>query len=90
MKDRKAPQARPTADPASETWNKLPLLKKSARPAPKSSSGLRARLQVDLVAKAFESAHEVLLKHLPIVFVKVVASQIVIGAAVAQQVVHDD
>jgi RNA-directed DNA polymerase len=24
MKDRKAPQARPTADPASETWNRLP------------------------------------------------------------------
>src|SRR5216683_2238842 len=27
MKDRKAPQARPTADPASETWNKLPWKK---------------------------------------------------------------
>ena len=27
MKDRKAPQARPTADPASETWNQLPWKK---------------------------------------------------------------
>jgi RNA-directed DNA polymerase len=27
MKDRKAPQARPTADPASETWNRLPWKK---------------------------------------------------------------
>ena len=27
MKDRKAPQARPPADPASETWNKLPWKK---------------------------------------------------------------
>ena len=27
MKDRKAPQARLTADPASETWNKLPWKK---------------------------------------------------------------
>ncbi len=27
MKDRKAPQARPAADPASETWNQLPWKK---------------------------------------------------------------
>jgi len=47
-------------------------------------------LQVDLVAQAFEPSHEVLLDHLPIVFVEVVAAQVLIGAAVAQEMIDDD
>ncbi|SRR6266852_2761563 len=64
------------------------ILKKSS--PPESSSGIRARLQIDLVAQAFESAHEVLLDHLPIVLIEVVATQVLIRPAVTQQVLDDD
>src|ERR1700676_3319188 len=66
------------------------LLKKSPRLSPESSSCLRLGLQIDLVAQAFEPTHEVLLDHLLIVFVEVIAAQVLIGAAVAQQMIDDD
>src|SRR5712692_3907673 len=66
------------------------LLKKSPRPTPESSSGLRARVQVDLVAQAFEPPHEVLLDHLLIMLIEVVAAQVLIAPPVAQQMVDDD
>ena len=47
-------------------------------------------MKLDLIAQTFEPSHEVLLDHLPIVFVEVIAAQVLIGAAVTQQMIDDD
>jgi hypothetical protein len=47
-------------------------------------------LQLDLKSQPFQSAHEMLLDHLPVMFIEVGASQVLIGPTVTQQVIHND
>src|SRR5512142_91812 len=63
------------------------LLKKSFT---ETLSSLREGLKLDLVAQPFESSNKMFLDHLPIVFVEVIAAQVLIGATVAQEMIDDD